>query len=50
MFFDEILGQEYLKQMIQSSLSNNSFPQSKIIVDKDIENLVPFLDQNKFKK
>ena len=35
MFFDEILGQEYLKQMIQSSLSNNSFPQSKIIVDKD---------------
>ena len=35
MFFDEILGQEHLKQMIQSSLSNNSFPQSKIIVDKD---------------
>ena len=35
MLFDEILGQEHLKQMIQSSLSNNSFPQSKIIVDKD---------------
>ena len=27
-------------------LSNNS---NKIIVDKDIENLVPFLDQNKIK-
>ena len=35
MFFDEILGQEYLKQMIQSSLYKNNFPQSKIIVDKD---------------
>ncbi|MBC8296616.1 MAG: hypothetical protein H8E55_12565 [Pelagibacterales bacterium] len=35
MLFDEILGQEHLKQMIQSSLEKNSFPQSNIIVDKD---------------
>jgi len=35
MLFDEILGQEHLKQLIQNSLEKNSFPQSKIIVDKD---------------
>jgi len=35
MLFDEILGQEHLKQLIQSSLEKNSFPHSNIIVDKD---------------
>ena len=35
MLFDEILGQEHLKQMIQSAIDKNSFPQSNIIVDKD---------------
>ena len=35
MLFDEILGQEHLKQMIQSSIEKNGFPQSNIIVDKD---------------
>ena len=35
MLFDEILGQEHLRQMIQSAIDKNSFPQSNIIVDKD---------------
>ncbi len=35
MLFDEILGQDHLKQMIQNSLEKNGFPQSSIIVDKD---------------
>ena len=35
MLFDEILGQEHLKQLVQNSLEKNCFPQSNIIVDKD---------------
>ena len=35
MLFDEILGQDHLKQMIQSSIDKKSLPQSNIIVDKD---------------
>ncbi|HJN78639.1 MAG TPA: hypothetical protein QF889_01225 [Flavobacteriaceae bacterium] len=35
MLFNEILGQEHLKQMVQNSLEKKSFPQSSIIIDKD---------------
>ncbi len=35
MLFDEILGQDHLKQMVQNSLKKSRFPQSNIIVDKD---------------
>lgn len=30
-----ILGQEHLKEKIQSSIKNNNYPQSKIIIDRD---------------
>jgi len=35
MLFNEILGQEHLKKMVQNSLEKKSFPQSNIIIDKD---------------
>lgn len=35
MLFNEILGQEHLKQMVQNSLEKKNFPQSSIIIDKD---------------
>ena len=35
MNLDRILGQDHIKKKIYSSIENNKYPQSKIIVDKD---------------